>query len=52
MYTKEQEEIALKEYERLGSIAAVSIGWDIPASRRCTAGMNARKPGWRTDMAK
>ena len=26
MYTKEQEEIALKEYERLGSIAAV-IHW-------------------------
>ena len=23
MYTKEQEEIALREYERLGSIAAV-----------------------------
>ena len=45
MYTKEQEEIALREYERLGSIAAVIRRLGYRASLRFTAGMSAKKPG-------
>ena len=39
MYTKEQEEIALKEYERLGSVNAVIRRLGYPNSRMTAAAL-------------
>ena len=42
MYTREEKERALKEFERLGSVQAVVTYWDIHPGIHCILGIETK----------